>query len=82
MYDSQCGAKVIRTAAAASCFRDPFITRWLFDLEILLRLRNRALLEFPLRAWQDVPGGKMKVLLNVWPTIRDLLRLRAAYRRR
>ena len=82
VYDSQCGAKVIRTAAAASCFRDPFITRWLFDLEILLRLRNRALLEFPLRAWQDVPGGKMKVLLNVWPTIRDLLRLRAAYRRR
>jgi hypothetical protein len=79
-YDSQCGAKVFRIAVAARCFRDPFVTRWLFDLEVLLRLRDAAVLEYPLREWRDVAGGKMKVLPNVWRTLRDLLRLRAKYR--
>jgi len=79
-YDSQCGAKVFRIAVAARCFREPFVTRWLFDLEVLLRLRDAAVLEYPLREWQDVAGSKMRVLPNVWRTLRDLLRLRAKYR--
>ena len=79
-YDSQCGAKVFRIAVAARCFREPFVTRWLFDLEVLLRLRDAAVLEYPLREWRDVAGGKMKVLPNVWRTLIDLLRLRAKYR--
>jgi dolichyl-phosphate beta-glucosyltransferase len=80
-YDSQCGAKVFRTAAASRCFREPFVTRWLFDLEILLRLRDAAVLEYPLTQWHDVAGGNMNILPNVWRTIRDLLRLRSKYRR-
>jgi glycosyltransferase involved in cell wall biosynthesis len=80
-YDSQCGAKVFRIAAAQRCFEDSFITRWLFDLEILLRLNGAVVLEYPLMEWRDVSGSKMTVLPNVWRTVRDLLRLRAKYRR-
>lgn len=81
-YDSQCGAKVFRPAVAARCFRDPFVTRWLFDLEILLRLGDARVLEYPLREWHDVAGGQMKILPNAWRTVRDLLRLRVRYRDR
>lgn len=78
-YDSQCGAKVFRTTVAARCFREPFVTRWLFDLEILLRLGDAAVLEYPLMEWHDVAGSKFNLLPNLWRTLRDLLRLRAKY---
>jgi glycosyltransferase involved in cell wall biosynthesis len=78
-YDSQCGAKIFRTAVVPRCFGEPFVTRWLFDLEILLRLGDEAVLEYPLRAWHDVPGSKLRLLPNVWRTLRDLARLRARY---
>jgi len=70
---------VFRPAVAARCFRDPFVTRWVFDLEVLLRLRGAAVLEYPLAEWHDVAGSKMKILPNVWRTIADLFRLRARY---
>jgi dolichyl-phosphate beta-glucosyltransferase len=81
-YDSQCGAKVFRVAAAQRVFHEPFITRWLFDLEILLRLKDAVLLEYPLMEWEDVGGSKLAVLPNLWRTARDLFRLRARYRLR
>lgn len=81
-YDSQCGAKVFRPAVAARCFHDPFVTRWLFDLEILLRLGDAPVIEYPLRAWHDVAGSKVRILSNLWRTVRDLLRLRVRYRDR
>ena len=48
VYDSQCGAKLFRRGAAAVVFRDPFVTQWLFDVEILVRLRNRLGVPFDL----------------------------------
>lgn len=80
-YDSQCGAKVFRPAVAAACFREPFLARWLFDLEILLRLGDAPVVEYPLAEWQDVSGSKLSVLPTAFRTIRDLLRLWATYRR-
>src|SRR5262249_13991243 len=40
VYDSQCGAKLFRIDVVSVLFGDPFLTRWLFDLEMLVRLRN------------------------------------------
>jgi len=67
VYDSQCGAKIFRTEVVPTLFRDPFITRWLFDLEMLVRLRDQSggaiaelTLEVPLRSWREVGGSKLK----------------------
>lgn len=86
VYDSQCGAKLFRRDAAAVVFREPFLTRWLFDVEILVRLRNRlgmgavldTVVEVPLKTWVDVGGSKLrfKHLLGV-PV--DLLKIHVHY---
>jgi len=67
VYDSQCGAKVFRAALADVLFGEPFSTPWLFDVELLARLRNHlgkegvldAVVEVPLRQWRDVGGSKL-----------------------
>jgi dolichyl-phosphate beta-glucosyltransferase len=68
VYDTQCGAKLFRSPVAASVFGEPFTTRWLFDVEIFLRLRRiaapaalyRDLLEVPLLAWVDKGDSRLR----------------------
>jgi len=81
-YDSQCGAKLLRPAAARAAFADPFLSRWLFDVEILLRIGEDAVVEYPLRQWTHKDGSKLRLLPHVWRTARDLMRLRRHYGRR
>lgn len=73
VYDTQCGAKLFRASAAtADLFRQPFCSRWIFDVEIIARLiqarRGKGLrqaehvvYEFPLTEWKDIPGSKLRV---------------------
>jgi glycosyltransferase involved in cell wall biosynthesis len=72
IYDTQCGAKLFRASPAIrSLFQEPFLTRWLFDVEILARLIQACrgtvlpraediIYEFPLHEWHDVAGSKVK----------------------
>lgn len=68
VYDSQCGAKVFRAELAPVLFAAPFITRWLFDVELLARFRDhlgiesalRSAVEVPLGAWREVGGSKLR----------------------
>jgi glycosyltransferase involved in cell wall biosynthesis len=74
IYDTQCGAKLFRVCPLVrSLFQQPFMTRWLFDVEIIARLiqacrRNNLrppedlICEFPLQTWNDVAGSKVKPL--------------------
>ena len=80
VYDSQCGAKVFRKELHSLLFEDPFISRWIFDVEILLRLRGRPALEYPLRFWRDKSGSKFRLLRDGTKTLRDLIRIRRHYR--
>ena len=88
VYDSQCGAKVFRSDLAEVLFRDPFVSKWIFDVEILARLRNHlgkdraldAVIEVPLKAWKDVAGSKLGLLQMLKVPI-DLLKIRSHYGR-
>lgn len=68
VYDTQCGAKLFRTEVVKAIFPEQFITRWLFDVELLARYKKvygkeRAIskiYEFPLFQWQDIDGSQLK----------------------
>jgi len=68
VYDTQCGAKVFHTPVAQIIFAQPFITNWIFDVELFARLIKQygmqnmytKVYEFPLTAWRDVHGSKLK----------------------
>ena len=72
IYDTQCGAKLFRTPPEIQAlFHQPFVTRWLFDVEILARWMHARrgtdrppiediVYEFPLHQWRDVAGSKVK----------------------
>lgn len=69
VYDSQCGAKFFQKQIAEEIFKEPFSSKWLFDLELLYRFKiikkenfNFSVLEVPLRKWEEKQNSKMKVL--------------------
>ena len=64
--DTQCGAKLFRVSPAlAEALAQPFASRWIFDVELLARLKQTDNLaattfEFPLESWRDVAGSKLR----------------------
>lgn len=68
VYDTQCGAKLIKADLAARIFDRPFVSRWLFDVELIARTicvlgRDKAaaaLLEVPLDRWTEVGESRVK----------------------
>ena len=83
-YDSQCGAKLFRKGLIKNLFAEPFLSRWLFDIEIILRLKasETCVIEYPIQSWKDITGGKLNVLAESLKVFRDLLRIRAHYGRK
>jgi hypothetical protein len=99
VYDTQCGAKLFRVSSTlADALRDPFISRWAFDVELLGRLlmgsalvpaiSPQAIWEEPLHVWCDVKGSKVSprqmanALLDLGRIERDLVARRAAQQHR
>ena len=63
-YDSQSGLKVFRcdnSLNKITCKR--FETKWLFDIELLIRMYNKnlAVYEQPVDFWRDVRGGSLGI---------------------
>ena len=79
VYDTQCGAKLFRRATAQELFSKPFISRWLFDVELLIRLGPTRLkhhaIEIPLSNWIDQPGSKLRSI-ELPHLLHDLLKIR------
>lgn len=65
-YDTQCGAKVFHAGIAEAVFEQPFISHWLFDVEMLLRVRNlrpdynEIVHEIPLNVWVEQGHSKIR----------------------
>ncbi len=88
VYDSQCGAKVFDRKLAEQIFSEPFLSRWLFDVELFARTiglvgrhhATRIIHEYPLTHWADV--GTSKISPAYLPKIPfELWRIRRHYRR-
>lgn len=72
IYDTQCGAKIFRVSPGfVDRLKEPFIGGWIFDVEMIAReVRARRssglppvskiIFEYPLMAWRDVAGSKIK----------------------
>ncbi len=79
VHDTQCGAKIFKKPVLDLIVARPFVTQWLFDVEILLRLKQEfgdtvknQIMEVPLRKWDDIKGSKLgimdfiKVPFQIW----------------
>lgn len=89
VYDTQCGAKLFRvTDTTERIFASPFVSNWIFDVEILARMTVDAqvregrpmetvIYEYPLCVWHDVAGSKVRVK----DFLKAALELMAIYRR-
>ncbi|WP_442265913.1 glycosyltransferase [Tenacibaculum sp. ZS6-P6] len=66
--DTQCGAKIMEKDLIPLLFGKKFITRWLFDVEMFLRLKKKygeetkhLICEQPLKRWVHMDGSKLSM---------------------
>ncbi|WP_442265912.1 response regulator [Tenacibaculum sp. ZS6-P6] len=66
--DTQCGAKILDKDIIPLLFEKKFVTRWLFDVEMFLRLKKKygeetkkLICEQPLKRWEHVDGSKLSM---------------------
>ena len=89
VYDTQCGAKLFRADTARALFRDPFQSRWIFDVEVIARLiarhagnaglpASKVILEYPLHRWRDFGGSNVRPR-DYLRALFDLRRIRRRY---
>lgn len=85
IYDTQCGAKLFRvTPELRQILADPFEAAWVFDVELIARFlrlptvrresAEELIYEYPLQAWQDVAGSKLRPK-DFLKAMLDLLRI-------
>lgn len=66
VYDSQCGAKLFRSELVPVIFKDAFRSKWLFDVEVILRVRQvhadyeQVIHEIPLNTWVEKGDSRIK----------------------
>jgi len=88
VYDTQCGAKILRaTPLLSEVLQKPFLSRWIFDVELILRLlkghpekgnEETWIWEWPLSEWRDVSGSKVKSI-DFFKALWDLCRIKFCY---
>lgn len=86
IYDTQCGAKIMRAATASSVFAEHFIDQWLFDLEIFCRIKKQkgtafkqSIKEVVVDTWTEKGDSKVSftdILVVPFKTLRLLFKYR------
>jgi len=88
VYDTQCGCKIFEASLAKKLFKDTFLSRWLFDVELFhraIKLYGREnipehLKEIPLNSWVATEGSKVRFsyIFKLWY---DLFTITLFYRK-
>ncbi len=87
IYDTQCGCKVFKEELIPVVFCNPFLSEWLFDVEVFYRLKNyygtKQVIAFskenPLKSWVDMGDSKIKLSYAFWVWI-DLIKIYKFYK--
>jgi glycosyltransferase involved in cell wall biosynthesis len=69
IYDTQCGAKLFDKKVLSTVVQEPFCSKWIFDVEIIVRISRLSFLqnqenwlyEIPVKEWRNVSGTKRSV---------------------
>jgi hypothetical protein len=86
IYDTQCGVKTFRFRVAENMFKEPFISKWIFDVEILARYKmsygteifRKKIIEQPVNSWIEKSGSKIR-LYYLPGILIDLLKIKKKY---
>jgi glycosyltransferase involved in cell wall biosynthesis len=88
VYDTQCGAKLMRNQNLLKIFDTPFVSPWFFDIEILRRFQlyyptvevDQWAVEIPLQNWKEIGDSRIKTFDFVKAPF-ALLKIRNHYNR-
>lgn len=86
--DTQCGAKVMTREIAEHMFNKKFLTSWLFDVEIFMRMKRyygadkvkSMICEQPLKRWVHEDGSKLS-MSDSFKILGQLFQIAWAYRK-
>jgi len=84
VYDTQCGAKILHHSTIESVTSEKFISKWLFDIEVIFRVlkcpsQANEFYEYPLSKWHDIAGSKLKIMDFIKAPL-ELLKIWVKYR--
>lgn len=88
VYDTQCGAKLFSSEIAMIIFEKPFLSKWLFDIELIFRIidafglvnAKKIIYEIPLNKWIDKGPSRIPLIyFTIAPF--ELLRIYLYYRK-
>jgi len=90
VYDTQCGAKLFRAGPEIQrIFQEPFLSSWVFDVELIARWRagehsrnllpaEQVIYEVPVDEWVDVAGSKVRAS-DFARALVEIIRIRRRY---
>jgi dolichyl-phosphate beta-glucosyltransferase len=86
VYDTQCGAKLFSYRVAGPLFKERFLSKWLFDVEILARHKKitgdaqfrSTVIESPLSQWTERKESKLHYS-HILRILIDLYRINNRY---
>lgn len=87
VYDTQCSAKLFRAEILPVLIKEPFRTKWLFDVELISRLSteigdiNTKGYEEPLLKWTEIKGSKLR-WYNIFQIFKEIAILYKYYRKK
>jgi dolichyl-phosphate beta-glucosyltransferase len=77
IYDTQCGFKLFKKAAAFDLFSDATIDGYAFDVEIIyLAQLKKYRLEEVSTSWNNMPGSKINIFVDSLKMLFEVLKIK------